>query len=183
MQEYARKTHLLAVKWGIGTIKMELWRKHTNFVQRIIDNVAFRSHSWAVKELKTHFGGEEDLSKSDSKAAKRIIKEASKPHNTMAMPQPQHLGGPWMSMQPQYGLPPMMGGHQIFPPAQPMMGPGANPYGAFNGICFKCNQPGHMARNCPSVMRGNFTQVGGGGQGGGGGKNPFKGKPFTKKRG
>ena len=61
------------MKWGIGTIKMELWRSHSNFIQRIIDNVAYRSHGWAVRELKAHFGGEEDVSKSENKAAKRII--------------------------------------------------------------------------------------------------------------
>ena len=121
--------HLQAVRWGICTINMELWRKHANFVQRIIDNVAFKSHSWAVRELKSHLGGDEGLSKSDSKAAKGIIREASKPHQTMPMPQPQHMGGPCMSMQPQYGLPPpmMMGGPQFFPPAQTMMGPGTGP--------------------------------------------------------
>ena len=87
LQEYAHKTHLLDVKWGIGTVKMELWRKHANFVQLIRDNVVFKSHSWAVRELKSHFGGDEELSKSDSKAARRIITEASRPHHTMPMPQ------------------------------------------------------------------------------------------------
>ena len=86
MRDYAQKTHLLAAKWGIGTTKMELWRAHTNFIDEIIDNVAFKSHSRAVKELKMYFGGEEVLSKSQSKAVKRIIREASKPQ-TMAQPQ------------------------------------------------------------------------------------------------
>ena len=101
MKEYAHKTYLLAMKWGIGTVKMELWRSHANFVQRIIDNVAYRSHGWAVRELKTHFGGEEDLSKSDSKAAKRIIREASRPHNSM---EPPNQGMPWGP--PQFAPPP-----------------------------------------------------------------------------
>ena len=49
MKKYAQKTHLLAVKWGIGTVKMELWRKHANFVQLILDIVAIKSHSWAFQ--------------------------------------------------------------------------------------------------------------------------------------
>ena len=56
MKEYAHKTYLLAMKWGIGTVKMELWRSHANFIQRIIDNVAYRSHGWAARELKAHLG-------------------------------------------------------------------------------------------------------------------------------
>ena len=179
MQEYALKTHLLAVKWGMGTVKMEVWRKHANFVQLILDNVAFKSHSWAVRELKSHFGGNEELSKSDTKVARRIIREASRPHHTMPMPQPQHMGGPWMTMQPQFGPPPpmMMAGPQVFPPAQPMMGPGMGPPGTFRGVCYKCNQTGHMAKNCPTATRGNFSQ------GGPGGGNLFRGRSFRRKRG
>ena len=64
MHAHAQKTHLLASKWGIGNVKQELWRSHANFLQRIIDNVAFNSHGWAVRELKAYFGGEEDLTKS-----------------------------------------------------------------------------------------------------------------------
>ena len=94
MKEFAHKTYLLAMKWGIGTVKMELWRSHSNFIQRIIDNVAYRAHGWAVRELKAHFGGEGDLSKSENKAAKRIIREASRPHNSMPM-SPQNQGIPW----------------------------------------------------------------------------------------
>ena len=95
MRDYAQKSHLLAAKWGIGTAKMELWRAHTNFIEEIIDNVAFKSHSRAVRELKTYFSGEEVLSKTQSKAAKRIIREASKPQAVLHSQQFQ--GGPWMS--------------------------------------------------------------------------------------
>ena len=67
MKEHAQKTHLLASKLGIGNVKQELWRSHSTFVQRIIDNVAFNSHGWAVRELKAYFGGEEDLTRSENK--------------------------------------------------------------------------------------------------------------------
>ena len=60
MHAHAQKTHLLANKWGIGNVKQELWRSHSSFLQRIINNVAFNSHGWAVRELKAYFGGEED---------------------------------------------------------------------------------------------------------------------------
>lgn len=170
MKEYSHKTYLLAMKWGIGTVKMEVWRSHSNFIQRIIDNVAYRSHGWAVRELKSHFGGEEDLSKSDNKAVKRIIKEASRPHNSMpGMPQNQGmLWGP-----PQYTSPPMMGMNmppQYFPPPQQMQG-SAPP------VCYRCNQPGHIARSCTSGMRSPNSFQGGRG---GGGNRPFNGRPFKK---
>ena len=176
MKEYAHKTYLLAMKWGIGTVKMELWRSHANFIQRIIDNVAYRSHGWAARELKAHFGGEEDLSKSDNKAAKKIIREASRPHNSMmGMPQ-QHMGMAW---SPQFVPPPMMGMNmptQYFPMPQQMQGPQLvqNPAGtpsSFGGVCFKCNQPGHMARACPMAMMRGFQ-----GGSGGGGRRPFNGR-------
>ena len=70
MKEFAHKTYLLAMKWGIGTIEIKLWRSHSNFIQRIIDNVAYRSHGWAVRELKADFGGEEDLSRLKTKLLK-----------------------------------------------------------------------------------------------------------------
>ena len=174
MRDYAQKTHLLAAKWGIGTAKMELWRAHSNFIEEIIDNVAFKSHSRAVKELKTYFGGEEVLSKTQSKAAKRIIREASKPQ-AMAYSQ-QFQGNPWMPSS--FLPPPMMGmNSQFFPqPPYQMTQPPMGPPGVFAGTCYKCNQQGHMARNCPTTMRRNPSQ-------GGGARGPFRGRSFRRGRG
>ena len=166
MKEHAQKTHLLATKWGIGTIKQELWRSHSNFLQRIIDNVAFNSHGWAVRELKAYFGGEEDLSKSENKAAKRIIREATRPHHSMQMnsrsawpPPPQFLSPPMMGMDmgPQPFLRPQHMQQMQAPPGRP---------GHFGGTCFRCNQTGHMARNCSTFLGQN--------QGNAGGKKPFR---------
>ena len=174
MRDYAQKTHLLAAKWGIGTAKMELWRAHTNFIEEIIDNVAFKSHSRAVKELKTYFGGEEVLSKTQTKAAKRIIKEASKPQ-AMSYSQ-QSQGNPWMPSS--FLPPPMMGmNSQFFPqPPYQMTQPPIGPPGIFAGTCYKCNQQGHMARNCPTTMRRNPSQ-------GGGARGSFRGRSFRRGRG
>jgi len=179
MRDHAQKTHLLAAKWGISTAKLELWRAHTNFIEEIIDNVAFKSHSRAVKELKNYFGGEEVLSKTQSRAAKRIIREASKPQ-AILHPQ-QFRGGPWMS--PNLLPPPMMMGMgpHFFPQSQHHMMQGhSSPPGSFGGICYKCNQQGHMARACPTgmtVMRTNPSQGSGGP-----GRNPFRGRPFKRGR-
>ena len=169
---------MLASKWGIGNVKQELWRSHSNFLQRIIDNVPCHSHGWAVGELKVYFGGDEDLSKSENKAAKRIIREAIKPQHAMNMAQ----ASSWPPPQ-QFMMPPMM---EMGMGAPPMMGMGMVPQFAlqphqmhlqqvqptldrsmhFGGVCFKCNQTGHMARTCPSFPRPN--------QGNFGGRRPFK---------
>ena len=177
MKEFAHKTYLLAMKWGIGTIKMELWRSHSNFIQRIIDNVAYRSHGWAVRELKAHFGGEEDLSKSENKAAKRIIREASRPHNSLAM-MPQNQGmtwGPPQFMPP----PPHYDGNgfaaTILPTSKSNSRPCRPPPGVFGGTCYKCNLPGHIARACPTMTRSQYPP-----QSGGSGKKPFR--PFKRNK-
>ena len=123
-----------------------------------------------------HFG-EEDLSKSENKAAKRIIREASRPHNSLAM-MPQNQGmtwGPPQFMPP----PPMMMGMglqpQFFPPQNQMQGP-AGPPGVFGGTCYKCNLPGHMARACPKMARSQYPP-----QTGGSGKKPFRSFKRNKK--
>ena len=130
MKDHAQRTHLLASKWGIGNVKQELWRSHSNFLQRIIDNVPFHSHGWAVGELKAYFGGDGDLSKSENKAAKRIIREATKPQHAMNMAQASSWPPPQQFMMPPMmemgmGAPPMVGmgmgmGPQFLPPPQCM---------------------------------------------------------------
>ena len=121
----------------------------------------------AVRELKAYFGGEEDLSKSENKAAKRIIREASKPHHSM-----QAQGGAWPP-PPQFLPPPIMRMGmvpQFLPHPQQMhmqqMQPTLDRSMHLGRVCFKCDQTGHMARNCPSFARQN--------QGNSGGKRPFR---------
>ena len=54
-------------------------------------------------------------------------------------------------------------GPQFFPQPQMMQGP-SNPPGSFAGVCYKCNQQGHMARACPTARRRNLAQGGGAGR-------------------
>ena len=121
--------------------------------------MAFNSHGWAVRELKAYLGGEEDLSKSGNKAAKRIIREATRPRHSMQMNPASVLASP----HDGNGY-----GSSVFPlpsaDATNASSPGRP--GHFGGVCFRCNQTGHMARNCPSFMGQN--------QGNGGGKKPFR---------
>ena len=90
MRDHAQKSHLQAMKWGLRLPRWNFGKVHSNFIEETIDNVAFRSHSRAVSELKLYFGREEVLSKSKSKAARRIIKESSRP---LPMAQPQQFQG------------------------------------------------------------------------------------------
>ena len=167
MKDHAQRNHLLASKWGIGNVKQELWRSHSIFLQRIIDNVPFHSHGWAVGELKVYFGGDEDLSKSENKAAKRIIREATKPQHAMNMAQASSWPPPQQFMMPPMmemgmGAPPMMGmGMGMVPSfflplnACSKMQPAPGRAGSFTGMCFNCNQTGHKPRNCTSFTRQN----------------------------
>ena len=89
----------------------------------------------------------------------------------------QFQGGPWM---PSSFLPPpmMMGmNYQFFPQLlHQMTQPPVGPPGVFGGVCYKCNQQGHMARNCPTAMRRNPSQ-------GGGASRSFRGRSFRRGRG
>ena len=45
------------MKWGIGPVKMELWRSHANFIQRIIDKMAYKTMD-ELQESSRHTLGE-----------------------------------------------------------------------------------------------------------------------------
>ena len=51
-----------------------------NLVQYLIDNLATKSHPWAMRELKSYFGDYQGLSKKIKKVAECMVREASKPH-------------------------------------------------------------------------------------------------------
>ena len=55
-KEYAHKNHNLALQWDMGKVKITHWRENDNLVQYLIDNLATKSHSWAMIELKSYLG-------------------------------------------------------------------------------------------------------------------------------
>jgi len=46
-KEYAHKNHNLALQWDMGVKDYSL-RENDNLVQYLIDNLATKSHSWAM---------------------------------------------------------------------------------------------------------------------------------------
>ena len=73
------------------------------------------------------------------------------------MPQQQNMGMAWA---PQFVPPPMMGMNvptQCFPMPQQMQNPAGAP-NSFGGVCFKCNQPGHLVRACPMALMRAFRE-------------------------
>ena len=85
------------------------------------------------------------------------------------MPPNPNMGMAWAS---QFVPPPMMGmtmPSQYYPMPQQMQNPASLP-GSFGEVCFKCNQPGHVAHACPMALMRGF-------QGDGGGGNRRNGRP------
>ena len=162
-KEYAHKNHNLALQWDMGKIKITHWRENDNLVQYLIDNLATKSHSWAMRELKSYFGDNQGLSKKIKKVAESMVREASKPH----------LGDHQVEQWPQQYVQPM----QMMP-----MGMSMPPQRSFqmqqkeNQVCFTCQMPGHRQRHCPF---GPPPQNSGRGRGGG----RFGSKKFSGRRG
>ena len=48
-KEYAHKKHNFALKWDMGKLKITHWRENDNLVQYLIDNLATKSPSWAMR--------------------------------------------------------------------------------------------------------------------------------------
>ena len=135
VKDYAHKNHNLALQWDMGKLKITHWRENDNLVQHLIDNLATKSHSWAMRELKAYFGDNQGLSKKIKKVAEGMVREASKPHmgdqqfDTWPQQQPMYMQQLGMPMAPPRGFPMMQK--------------------ADNQLCFTCQLPGHRARVCP----------------------------------
>ena len=167
-KEYAHKNHNLALQWDMGKLTITHWRENDNLVQYLIDNLATKSHSWAMRELKSYFGDNQGLSKKIKKVAENMVKEASKPH----------LGDQQFEQWPQQPLYMQPMGMQMQPMGMPMP-----PQRGFqmqqknNGqLCFICQMPGHVQRACPYAPP---MQNAGRGRGGG----RFGNKKFSGRRG
>ena len=48
-KEYAHKNQYFALKWDMGKLKITHWRETDNLVQYLIDYLATKSHSWALR--------------------------------------------------------------------------------------------------------------------------------------
>ena len=107
----------------------------------LLDDLNTRSHSWDSK----------GLCKKVKRRADDIIREASRPHETSF--HQREWAQPYVPMAPR-----VMGGFQQHygnaqygqTPYAPPMHMGQPPQ---QGLCFSCQQPGHLPRNCPHVAR------------------------------
>ena len=60
-KEYAHKNQYFALKWDMGKLKITHWRENDNLVQYLIDNLATKFHSWALR-VESFFGDNQGLS-------------------------------------------------------------------------------------------------------------------------
>ena len=145
---------LLVVRNNLGAKELTEWQENLIFLEYLVENLGHHSHSWAMQKLKEEFGGKRGMSARRKKLADKIVRET--PQRT----QPQMPTAPFMALPP----PPQQffgGGLGMMAPAHPVpFGPpslnnqpppffaGQQPPRPFGGVCFLCQQSGHMAKNC-----------------------------------
>ena len=149
----------LVVRNNLGAKELSEWQENLVFMEYLVENLGNHSHSWAMQKLKEEFGGKRGMSARRKKLADRIVRET--PQRTQSQI-PQVPPGPFMNLPP----PPQQffgGGLGMLAPTHPVaFGPpslnhqpppflmGQQPPRPFVGVCYLCQQVGHMAKNCPT---------------------------------
>ena len=185
VRETANSLYSLALEFNLGEkVKNEFIEK-IKFVNYLLENLGHGGHGIALQRLKDKFGGKKGMSSKNKKEAERIIRESLRGNSLHMFPpvqQFQNFGPiPQMNM-PQMAMPlpaPHFGQPQFFPPQQQThMGRGVN------GLCFICQQHGHIAKYCPNSQSTQPNYRGGGNfrRGGGGGRGNFGRKYQNKKK-
>ena len=100
-------------------------------------------YALALQQLQENYGGNKGVSKSDKKDADKILKRSGGAPS-MCAPAPVWVPPPSM-MMPSFPPMPFMAHTQQFPDTQQRR--------PFTGNCFNCQQPGHLAKDCPSGTR------------------------------
>jgi hypothetical protein len=155
---------LLVVRNNLGAKELSVWQENLIFLEYLVENLGNHSHGWAMQKLKEEFGGQRGMSARRKKLADKIVRET--PQRTMPQlpsgpvlqlppPPQQFFGGGLGMMAPTHPVPfgPPSFNHQPLPSGfnqQPLPGQGGQqPPRPFGGVCFLCQQSGHMARYCP----------------------------------
>ena len=172
----ANSLYSLALEYNLGDkVKNEFIDK-IKFINYLLENLGHGGHNIALQRLNDKFGGKKGMPSRNKKEADKIIRESLRGNPMQVFPQPQQF-------QPFGLMPPMPMQFPMGPFNNPQypMGPQqqTNPMRGVNGLCFICQQLGHVARNCPNNLN---SRAGGQYRRGGYGGKGNSGKKFHSKK-
>ena len=141
---------LLVVRINLGAKELYVRQENLIFLEYLVENLGNHSHGWAMQKLKEELGGQ----RGRKKLADKIVRESLQrtmpqlPHGpVMQLPPPQQFFGGGLGMMASLHPIPL-GPPSFNHPSVPGQG-GQQPPRPFGGVCFLCQQSGHMARYCP----------------------------------
>ena len=155
MRDAVANLHGIAQRSGMEKQVVDHWLDLLNFLNLLYQNIGNQPQGWALQQISEKWGTNCGISKKNKKLADKIIRDNLK--NQVMVPGPvPYMNPPFIPMgnimsavpiQPTPFFPDQISGNQFSSMQGPMQ------QMQFQGICFNCNQTGHMARQCPFPQR------------------------------